>query len=133
MREILTAAGHFWQAVAVTESTDLLTPAEVADQLGVPPKRVQQMLRDHALAAVSDGSGNRRIPADFLVLAEGGRAEVVKGLSGVLTLLADAGYTEAEAVRWLFDPDESLPGTPIAAMRAGRGTEVKRRAQALGF
>ena len=117
----------------MTEGADLLTPAEVAEKLGVPPKRVQQMLRDHALAATCDESGGRRIPADFLVPAEGGGTEVVKGLSGVLTLLADAGYSEAESVRWLFAPDDSLPGTPIAAMRAGRGTEVKRRAQALGF
>jgi len=117
----------------VTESTDLLTLDEVADRLGVPRKRVQQMLRDHVLAAATDDSGARRIPADFLVAAEDGGTEVVKGLSGVLTLLADSGYTEEESVRWLFAADESLPGTPIEAMRAGRGTEVKRRAQALGF
>jgi hypothetical protein len=117
----------------MAESIDLLTFAEVADRLGVPPKRVQQMLRDHALAAASDESGARRIPAAFLVPAEDGGVEVVKGLSGVLTLLSDVGYSDAEAVRWLFAADDSLPGTPIDAMRTGRGTEVKRRAQALGF
>jgi hypothetical protein len=117
----------------VTESIDLLTLDDVAAKLGVPRKRVQQMLRDHVLAATSDESGGKGIPADFLVPAENGPDEVVKGLPGVLTLLSDARYNEAEAVRWLFTPDESLPGTPIAAMRAGRGTEVKRRAQALGF
>ena len=117
----------------MTESPQLLTLAEVAEKLGVSPKRVQQMLRDHALAATCDDSGAKRIPADFLVPVEGGGVEVVKGLSGVLTLLSDAGYSDAESVRWLFASDDSLPGTPIAAMRAGRGTEVKRRAQALGF
>ena len=117
----------------MTESIDLLTFDEVADRLGVPPKRIQQMLRVHALAATSDESGAKRIPADFLVPSEGGGTEVVKGLSGVLTLLSDVGYNDAESVRWLFAADDSLPGTPIAAMRAGRGTEVKRRAQALGF
>ena len=116
----------------MTESIDLLTLDEVAGLLGVPAKRVHQMLRDHALAAASDESGARRIPADFLVSVEGG-TEVVKGLSGVLTLLSDVGYNDAESVRWLFAADDSLPGTPIAAMRSGRGTEVKRRAQALGF
>jgi hypothetical protein len=29
--------------------------------------------------------------------------------------------------------DDSLPGPPVAALREHRGTEVKRRAQALGF
>jgi excisionase family DNA binding protein len=117
----------------VTESIDLLTLDEVASRLGVPVKRVQQMLRDHALAAATDEGGTRRVPADFLVPAEDRGTEVVKGLSGVLTLLSDVGYNDAESVRWLFAADDSLPGTPIDALRTGRGTEVKRRAQALGF
>ena len=45
----------------------------------------------------------------------------------------DAGYGDVEAIRWLFTPDPSLPGSPIDAVLAGRHTEVKRRAQALGF
>jgi hypothetical protein len=115
----------------VTESIDLLTLPEVADKLGVPAKRVQQMLRNHLLAAVSV-DGAKQVPAAFLI-CDGSAVDVVKGLPGVLTLLTDAGYDDADAVRWLFDPDESLPGTPLDAMREGRGTEVKRRAQALGF
>jgi uncharacterized protein len=117
----------------VTEGIDLLTTDQVADLLGVPPKRVQQLLRDHALAGVRGDDGVTRIPAEFLVSGDDGVTEIVKGLSGVLTLLADAGYTDADSVGWLFRPDDSLPGTPLDAMRAGRGTEVKRRAQALGF
>jgi uncharacterized protein len=118
----------------VTESIDLLTLPEVADKLGVPAKRVHQMLRNHVLAAVEGADGAKQVPAAFLVPVDSGAVDVVKGLPGVLTLLFDAGYNDAEAVRWLFDRDESLPdGTPLGAMRAGRGTEVKRRAQALGF
>ena len=37
------------------------------------------------------------------------------------------------ALRWLLAPDETLPGTPVDALRAGRKTEVRRRAQALAF
>ncbi len=117
----------------MTEGFDLLTLNDVADRLGVPAKRVQQLLRDHALAGVRGDDGVIRVPADFLVAGEDGATEIVKGLSGVLTLLADAGYADAESVSWLFRPDDSLPGTPLDAMRTGRGTEVKRRAQALGF
>jgi hypothetical protein len=48
-------------------------------------------------------------------------------------LLADARYSDDEAMRWLFTADDSLPGSPVEALRANRGTEVRRRAQALGF
>lgn len=59
--------------------------------------------------------------------------EIVKGLPGTITLLRDSGYHEDEILRWLFTPDDSLPGTPIDALRGDRGREVKRRAQAMGF
>jgi hypothetical protein len=48
-------------------------------------------------------------------------------------LLTDAGYEPVEALRWLFTPDETLPGTPVQALIENRGTEVRRRAQALAF
>jgi hypothetical protein len=100
---------------------------DVAERLGIPVNRVHQLVRDHSLIAVRE-NGVLRIPADFI--AEGA---VVKHLPGVLTVLYDAGYNEAEALRWLYTPDESLPGTPAEALRGNRATEVKRRAQALGF
>ena len=34
---------------------------------------------------------------------------------------------------WLFREDESLPGTPVQALRDDRHTEVTRRAQASAF
>jgi hypothetical protein len=58
---------------------------------------------------------------------------VVKGLAGVLTLLHDGGYDDETAIRWLHTPDDSLPGTPVQALAADRGREVKRRAQALAL
>ena len=42
-------------------------------------------------------------------------------------------YMKYKETRWLFRADESIPGTPIAALQANRGTEIKRRAQAAGF
>ena len=60
--------------------------------------------------------------------------DVLKHLPGVLTLLFDARYTAEEAFAWLYTPDARLPGgTPIAALNSERASEVKRRAQALGF
>ena len=106
---------------------DTLTPAEVADLLGVSPNRVRQLLRDGKLVAVP-GSGNSRIPADFV--QEGA---VLKHLPGLLTVLRDGGFTEQEVFDWLFREDPTLPGTPVEALRGDRHTEVTRRAQALAL
>jgi hypothetical protein len=109
--------------------SDWLTLPDAADRLDLPLQRVRQLLREHQLVAVRRGPNDAlHIPAEFLV-----DGRVVKGLPGTLTLLFDAGYGDAEAVRWLFTPDDSLPGTPARALAENRGTEVKRRAQALGF
>lgn len=104
-----------------------LTLAAVSEQLAVPSSRVRQLLRDGSLVA-SRREGELMVPADFLQ-----DGALVKGLSGTLTLLHDAGYDPDEALRWLFAADDSLPGTPIQALRENRGTEVRRRAQAAGF
>jgi hypothetical protein len=124
----------------VTESKDLLDPVEaavadwltvpdVAERLGVDVTRVRQLLRERHLLARRRGERNvLQVPAEFL---DG--AEVVKGLHGTLVVLADSGFSDDEAMRWLFADDDSLPGSPIAALRANRGTEVRRRAQALAF
>ena len=109
--------------------TGWLSLREVADRLGVSPNKVRQMVREHQLAALRHADAREpEIPAELLP----GDA-VVKGLAGTLTLLADAGYDEEESVRWLFTGDDSLPGRPIDALRENRGTEVRRRAQALAF
>jgi hypothetical protein len=105
-----------------------LTLPEVAQHLGLSLGRVKQLLKDHKLLGVKRGSGGPQVPAVFL---EG--KDVMKGLPGTLTVLQDAGYDDAEALRWLFTPDDSLPGSPVQAIKAGRHTEVKRRAQALAF
>jgi hypothetical protein len=107
---------------------DWLTIPEVAERLGLPLSRVKQLLRDRKLLAVQRPSGKLSVPAAFL-----DRGQVVRGLHGTLTLLFDCGFDDAEALRWLFTADESLPGTPIQAIAEHRGTEVNRRAQALAF
>ncbi len=68
------------------------------------------------------------VPAAFV---SGG--QVLEGLPGLLTLLRDAGFEDAEAMRWLFTEDPSLPGTPVDALTGNRSREVHRRAQALAF
>lgn len=111
----------------VVEPVDWLTLADVGERLDLPVSRVRQMIRDRTLLAIRR-EGEFRVPAE-LVAGPG----VVKHLPGVLTLLFDARYTEAEAMRWLYTVDPSLPGIPAQALNGDLATEVKRRAQALGY
>ncbi|GAA0931479.1 Rv2175c family DNA-binding protein [Nonomuraea longicatena] len=105
-----------------------LTLPQVAARLELSIGRAKQLLKDHKLLGVRRGSGGPQVPAVFL---DGN--DVMKGLPGTLNVLQDAGYDDVESLRWLFTPDDSLPGSPVDAIRAGRHTEVKRRAQALAF
>jgi hypothetical protein len=110
------------------QPADWLTLPDIAERLDLPINRVHQMIRDRALLAVRR-EGVLRVPAE---LASG--HIVLKHLPGVLTLLHDAGYNDEEALRWLYTPDDTLPGaTPGVALGGDGATEVKRRAQALGF
>jgi excisionase family DNA binding protein len=108
---------------------DWLSVPEAAERLGIDVTKVRQLIRDRKVLAVRRGEPSRlEIPAAFF-----DNGEVVKGLPGLLTVLSDAGFDDDEALRWLFTVDESLPGTPIQALRENRGTETKRRAQALAL
>ena len=119
-----------------TASSDLATlvPSwmtwdECATALGVPVSRVRQWVREHQLAQVVPVPGEGpRIPAELVM-----DGEIAKGVAGVLTVLHDGGYDDAEALTWLFTPDETIPGRPIDALRENRGAEVKRRAQSMAF
>jgi hypothetical protein len=109
--------------------TDWFNLPDLAERMNLPITKVRQLIKDRQLVAVK--RGERRIlsvPAAFI-----SGDQVLKGLPGTLTLLADNKYTDEEALRWMFTADETLPGTPVQALRDNRGTEVRRRAQALGF
>lgn len=103
---------------------DWLPVPDVAEALVVPVTKVHQMVRERKLTGWR-ADGVFRIPAAFL-----DDGAIVKHLPGVLTLLFDGGYSDNEAIRWLFTAEDTLPGSPIQALRDNRGTEVKRRAQA---
>jgi hypothetical protein len=109
---------------------ELLPLPDVAERTGRDIMAVRQLLKDGKVLAV-------RRPEDNIlcILADelDDDGEPVKHLPAVITLLRDASYTDDEALRWLTAADDSLPGTPLQALRENRGTEVKRRAQAAGF
>ena len=120
----------------IDAKTDALVPAwltlpDVAVRLGVEVTRVRQLVKEGQLLAVRrvgvDGESKvLQVPADFI-----GDGRVVKGLVGTITLLKDDGFSDEEMLEWLFTEDETLPGSPVRALNENRGTEVKRRAQAL--
>jgi excisionase family DNA binding protein len=106
-----------------------LTLAEVADRLGTDVVKVRQLIRDGGLLAVRRGPD--RILSVPETLLDGDA--VLRDLRGTLTVLSDAKITDEEAVRWLHIADDLLPGRPVDALRTGRKTEVRRRAQALAW
>lgn len=126
--------GNLVTVTSISTELEQLVPAwltlpEVAERLDLPVNRTRQLIKEHQLVAVRRGEPRvLSVPAAFL---DGG--QILKGLPGTLTLLADNRFSEEESVRWLFTPDQSLPGTPVQALAENRGTEVRRRAHALGF
>jgi hypothetical protein len=109
--------------------TDWLDWKAAASALNVSVSKVRQLIREHQLAAAvpTPGAG-QQVPADLIM-----DGEIVKGVPGLLTLFADGGWDDRETLEWLFAQDDTLPGRPIDALRENRGSEVKRRAQALAF
>jgi hypothetical protein len=122
-----------WQADRVSDLETLvggwLALPDVADRLGTDVGKVRRFLQDRNLVAVRVGERSVLSVPEALVVD----GHPLQELRGTLTVLADGGYCDEDAVRWLFTPDDSLPGTPVDALRAGRKTEVRRRAQALAF
>ncbi len=128
--EMRAGAWHPW---TVTE-LEQLVPAwlnlpEVAATLALPITRVHSLISDRSLVSIRIGERKiRSVPADFL-----DDGAVVDSLKGTVVVLADSGYEDDDIIRWLFTEDESLPGRPIDALRAGRKTEIRRRAQAAAW
>lgn len=102
-----------------------LTMPELVETLGVSPSRVRRLIEDkHLLGRRRDGVLS--VPADFL-----SGNEPLPELRGTLIVLADAGFSDDEALDWLLESEEALGVAPIDALRSGRKTEVRRVAQAL--
>jgi len=104
---------------------ELLPIPDMARALDTDVLRVHRMIKEGDLVDVRNAEGVRCVPADFVQ-----DGVPVKALRSVIQLLRDARFTNDEIVGWLYQDDAALPGTPMAALRENRGTEVKRRAQA---
>jgi hypothetical protein len=113
----------------VTETPPIvwLTIPDLTEILGLKVSQVRRLIEDRALLA-SKIDGVWKVPEAFIV-----DGEPMHELRGTLIVLADSGFSDDEAMRWLLEEEESLGIAPIAALRAGRKAEVRRVAQALGF
>jgi hypothetical protein len=120
-----------------------LTLPDLSERLGLDVGKVRRLLQERRLVGARRGDPKvLSVPAQFLVpghlanpsqpshTEDGPAWTVLSALQGTFTVLSDAGFSDEDAIAWLFTDDPSLPGTPIAALREGRKTEVRRRAQA---
>lgn len=120
-----------WQSLTVSEPleqiTDWLTIPEAGELLGIVPGKVRRLIEEHHLIAIKTDNV-QRIPAEIII-----NGEPLPSLRGTIVLLLDSGYTLGGAIKWLYTYEESLATTPMAALIAGRKTEVRRVAQSLAF
>ena len=102
---------------------------DVAEVLGTEVGKVRRMLQERVLIGMRRGERKiMSVPAELLK-----DGHPLPDLQGTLIVLQDSGFTDEEALRWLFT-DDDYPGAPVDALRTGKSkTEVRRRAQALAF
>lgn len=125
------------------QSTDSwLTIPDLAERLGLPLAKARRLVADRHLLGTRR-NGALVVPEAFLVpghlanpAAPGDPASapawaVLASLPGTITVLTDVGFADDEALDWLFAPDAQLGTTPVAALRAGHKSAVRRLAQSL--
>lgn len=106
-----------------------VTAAEAAELLDVPVTKVHRKIEDRILLGLKSGTPpTMRIPALFIK-----DGQPVPALRGTLVLLSDAGFSDDEAIAWLYEEDDTLPGRAIDFLRRGEKSEIRRRAQALAI
>jgi len=108
-----------------------LTVPDIGERMGIRLSDVRQMIEDRQVLGVRIGPRNvLSVPSKFFN-EEGPLPE----LPGTFTVLGDSRMTDAQILRWLFTPDDTLPvkGAPMDALLAGFKTEVRRRAMEAAY
>ena len=108
-----------------------LTVPDIGERMGLRLSDVRQMIEERQVLALRIGPRNViSVPSRFF-----SDAGPLPELPGTLTVLGDGRMTDAQILRWLFTPDDTLPvqGAPIDALLAGFKTEVRRRAMEAAF
>lgn len=123
---------------------DWLTLPDLAEILGVEVGATRRMVEERRIVGIRRGSPKTfQVPARFVVpehLADPGNARtpslaggvaVLTSLQGTLNVLADGGFSDEEAIGWLFSVSDELGQVPIEELRAGHKARVRQAAQAL--
>lgn len=108
-----------------------LTVPDIGERTGLRLSEVRQMIEDRLVLAVRVGPRKVvSVPAKFF-----NEAGPLPELPGTFTVLGDSRMSDAQILRWLFTPDETLPvqGSPMDALLAGFKTEVRRRAMEAAY
>jgi excisionase family DNA binding protein len=107
--------------------SEWLTVPDVAELLDVPLGRVRRLIEDHHLISVKR-DGVQYVPREIIV-----DKEPLPSLQGTIVVLLDAGFSLEAAIEWLYTSNDVLGQTPMAAMVAGKKSEIRRLAQALAL
>lgn len=108
-----------------------LTVPDIGERMGLRLSDVRQLIEDRQVLSVRVGPRKVvSVPSKFFN-EEGPLPE----LAGTFTVLGDSRMSDAQILRWLFTPDETLPvqGSPMDALLAGFKTEVRRRAMEAAY
>jgi len=87
--------------------------------LNLPLGKVHRLIEEHHLIETRIG-GIRKIPADAIQ-----NGEPLHTLKGTLQVLFDAGYSNDEALEWLYTEDDTLGSTPMAGLVAGKRAQIR--------
>lgn len=106
--------------------SEWLTIDEVAGLLGLSSGKVRRLIEEHILFSVRVDK-EPKVPAHLIV-----DGEPLSSIRGTLLLLLDIGLKVNEAIEWLYEENDNLGETPIAALLRGHKAPVRRAAQTLG-
>jgi len=108
-----------------------LTVPDIGERMGLRLSDVRQMIEDRQVLGARIGPRQvLSVPSKFF-----GDEGPLPELPGTFTVLHDSRMTDAQILRWLFTPDDTLPvqGSPMDALLAGFKTEVRRRAMEAAY
>lgn len=117
--------GNVSENVAAPLATPWLTMPDLVEALDVPLGRVRRLIDEHYLIG-SRRNGAFAVPAAFIV-----DGQPLSSLRGTVIVLKDAGFGDDELIDWLFEEEESLGRSPIAALLDGHKSAVRRLARTL--
>lgn len=108
--------------------SEWLTVPDVAELLGARLRDVRGLIHTRDLLAVRTADTNAVIVHRKELVEVDGQWVPLPSLRGTVTVLEDAGFTDAEAMEWLTSENSLLGEEPIDMLREGDVHAVRRAA-----